>query len=62
MYPLSSIPPAKDPYMPHELPHVAWNPWADVRKRDDVSKLNTSFPFGGLPNKFQVSGFNSLYF
>ncbi|KAF6717374.1 Iduronate 2-sulfatase [Oryzias melastigma] len=37
---------APDPDVPKLLPAVAYNPWTDVRKREDVQKLNVSFPFG----------------
>lgn len=32
---------------------MAWNPWADLRKRDDVKSLNISFPYGPVPKHFQ---------
>lgn len=35
---------------PSSLPTVAWNTWIDVRKRDDISSLNISFPYGNMPN------------
>jgi len=30
------------------LPTVAWNPWTDLREREDVAALNVSFPFGPI--------------
>lgn len=45
---------APDPDVPISLPPVAYNPWTDVRKRDDVQKLNISFPYGPIPDDFQV--------
>lgn len=45
---------APDPDVPKLLPAVAYNPWTDVRKREDVQKLNVSFPFGPIPEDFQV--------
>lgn len=45
-----------DPDVPKLLPPVAYNPWTDVRKRDDVQKLNVSFPYGPIPKDFQVQG------
>lgn len=45
---------APDPDVPKHLPPVAYNPWTDVRKRDDVQKLNVSFPYGPIPPDFQV--------
>lgn len=35
---------------PSLLPTVAWNPWTDVRERDDIAALNISFPFGTMPD------------
>lgn len=35
---------------PSLLPNVAWNPWIDVRRRDDIKALNLSFPFGLMPD------------
>lgn len=32
------------------MPIVAWNPWTDIRQREDIKQLNTSFPFGPIPN------------
>lgn len=32
------------------MPAVAWNPWLDVKNRDDISKLNILFPFGNMPD------------
>lgn len=34
---------------PPQMPTVAWNPWTDIRRRDDMSLLNISFPFGPMP-------------
>uniref|UniRef100_A0A1B6MUH9 Sulfatase N-terminal domain-containing protein n=1 Tax=Graphocephala atropunctata TaxID=36148 RepID=A0A1B6MUH9_9HEMI len=34
------------------LPSVAWNPWTDVRQRDDIASLNISFPFGRIPDEW----------
>jgi hypothetical protein len=30
---------------------VAWNPWTDLREREDVAALNVSFPFGPMPGE-----------
>ena len=40
---------------PPGLPKVAWNPWTDIREREDVANLNVSFPYGPVPLHFQVS-------
>lgn len=39
-------------WRPSALPMVAWNPWTDLREREDVAALNVSFPFGPMPGKF----------
>lgn len=31
------------------MPQVAWQPWTDVRRRDDIKRLNISFPYGAMP-------------
>ncbi|XP_054267443.1 iduronate 2-sulfatase isoform X1 [Macrosteles quadrilineatus] len=37
---------------PGQLPSVAWNPWTDIRKRDDIASLNISFPYGRMPDEW----------
>ncbi|XP_069568306.1 iduronate 2-sulfatase isoform X1 [Brachyistius frenatus] len=54
LYPLDQMTLAPDPDVPKLLPPVAYNPWMDVRKRDDVQKLNISFPYGPIPKDFQL--------
>uniref|UniRef100_A0A3B3CCA6 Iduronate 2-sulfatase n=1 Tax=Oryzias melastigma TaxID=30732 RepID=A0A3B3CCA6_ORYME len=54
LYPLDKMSLAPDPDVPKLLPAVAYNPWTDVRKREDVQKLNVSFPFGPIPIDFQL--------
>ncbi|XP_053284664.1 iduronate 2-sulfatase [Pleuronectes platessa] len=54
LYPLEEMTLAPDPNVPKLLPPVAYNPWTDVRKRDDVQKLNISFPYGPIPKDFQL--------
>ncbi|XP_021262046.1 iduronate 2-sulfatase isoform X2 [Numida meleagris] len=53
LYPLENITLAPDPWVPEKLPPVAYNPWMDIRQRDDVKALNVSFPYGPLPDEFQ---------
>ncbi|NXU49841.1 IDS sulfatase, partial [Turnix velox] len=53
LYPLENITLAPDPWVPKQLPSVAYNPWMDIRQRDDVKALNVSFPYGPLPDDFQ---------
>ena len=54
LYPMSDIHLAPNPTFPLWLPLVAWNPWTDIRERDDVKQLNITFPFGPVPPSFQV--------
>ncbi|XP_028445013.1 iduronate 2-sulfatase isoform X2 [Perca flavescens] len=54
LYPIEQMTLAPDPNVPQLLPPVAYNPWTDVRKRDDVQKLNISFPYGPIPKDFQL--------
>lgn len=39
-------------HVPINLPTVAFNPYNDIRRRDDVQKLNISFPFGPMRPHF----------
>jgi iduronate 2-sulfatase len=42
----------KDNLRPFDIPEVAWNPYNDLRERDDFKSLNVSFPFGPVPSEF----------
>ncbi|XP_077164442.1 iduronate 2-sulfatase [Paroedura picta] len=53
LYPLENITLAPDPDVPKGLPSVAYNPWTDIRHREDVQVLNISFPYGPIPEDFQ---------
>lgn len=47
---------------PSLMPTVAWNPWIDLRKRDDIATLNISFPFGRMPDDMTrkiLQGYNA---
>jgi iduronate 2-sulfatase len=59
--PLSSVGLAPNPHLPLDMPSVAWNPWTDLRERDDVSALNVSFPWGTIPKEFQRKVRQSYY-
>ncbi|NXT92090.1 IDS sulfatase, partial [Anhinga rufa] len=61
LYPLENITLAPDPWVPEKLPSVAYNPWTDIRQRDDVEALNVSFPYGPLPDDFQLQIRQSYY-
>lgn len=49
-HPIENIVPPSNTQRPSLMPVVAWNPWTDVRRRQDVMDLNISFPFGEMPN------------
>ncbi|XP_023718635.1 iduronate 2-sulfatase isoform X3 [Cryptotermes secundus] len=49
LHPLESIHLPSAHWRPSALPTVAWNPWTDLREREDVAALNVSFPFGPMP-------------
>ncbi|XP_068388868.1 iduronate 2-sulfatase isoform X1 [Eschrichtius robustus] len=53
LYPLENITLAPDPQVPAGLPPVAYNPWMDIRRREDVQALNLSVPYGPIPADFQ---------
>ncbi|KAB1253045.1 Iduronate 2-sulfatase [Camelus dromedarius] len=53
LYPLENITLAPDPQVPAGLPPVAYNPWMDIRQREDVQALNLSVPYGPVPADFQ---------
>lgn len=44
-------PPAMS-HKPYGMPNVAWNPYTDLRKRNDVRRLNVTAPFGPIPEWF----------
>lgn len=52
LYPLEKVPFVKNPSYPPNLPSVAWNPWTDIREREDVQALNVDFPYGPVPQNF----------
>ncbi|XP_066504861.1 iduronate 2-sulfatase isoform X2 [Hoplias malabaricus] len=54
LYPIENMTLAPDPDVPKKLPNVAYNPWMDIRKREDVQALNISFPYGPVPKDFQL--------
>ena len=57
LYPLNKIKLAEFRSRPKNMPSVAWNPWLDLRKRDDIHALNLSFPFDKIDDDFQVNIF-----
>lgn len=53
MYPLSEISPAADHHRPKNVSSLAWNPFLDIKRRDDMAGLNIHFPYGGVPRHYQ---------
>ena len=51
---MSKIHFAPNPFYPPWLPEVAWSPWKELRKFDDIAALNISYPFGLVPLDYQV--------
>lgn len=39
----------QQPNKPAGMPMVAWHPWIDVRRRDDIQRLNIPIPMGIMP-------------
>ncbi|XP_046377275.2 iduronate 2-sulfatase-like [Haliotis rufescens] len=61
LYPLNKIQLARHHTFPLRLPLVAWNPWTDLRERDDIQSLNLSFPFGPVTEEYQLLMRQSYY-
>ncbi|OWR44364.1 putative iduronate 2-sulfatase [Danaus plexippus plexippus] len=59
--PISSVNPPRVSSIPKGLPLVSWHPWTDVRRRDDIKKLNLTFPFGIMPPKWTLKIRQSYY-
>ncbi|EDO35341.1 predicted protein [Nematostella vectensis] len=61
LYPLDSIPSVPDPHLPLDLPSVAYEPWSDIREREDISWLNLSFPYEPIPGYYALKIRQSYY-
>lgn len=59
--PMSKVRPPTHPDIPTLLPKVAWHPWTDVRSRDDIQRLNISFPYGIMPHDWTLKIRQSYY-
>ena len=42
MYPLDTIRPANNSYVPKNLPKIEWSDWGELRNYDDIAALNLS--------------------
>ena len=61
MYPIEEIHVAADPLLPFDLPLVAYEPWTDLRWRDDIAALNLSFPYERMPDFYAKRIIQSYY-
>ncbi|TRY69209.1 hypothetical protein TCAL_14234 [Tigriopus californicus] len=61
LHPLEQIPLPKYPEVPPDLPLIAFNPWESLRRRDDIDRLNISFPIGRMPESYQRLIFQYYY-
>ena len=52
LFPLADVPLPRNRHPQVGLPTVAWNPWNDIRRREDVRALNISFPYGPIPDEY----------
>lgn len=52
LYPIEKIHVAADPSRPLDMPPVAYEPWTDLRWRDDIAALNLSFPYARMPDYY----------
>ncbi|CAD0198997.1 unnamed protein product [Chrysodeixis includens] len=59
--PINKVEPPKHPSMPRNMPLVAWHPWSDLRRRDDIARLNISFPLGLMPKDWSLKIRQSYY-
>ncbi|KAJ1530703.1 hypothetical protein ONE63_005567 [Megalurothrips usitatus] len=46
---------------PPNLPTIAWNPWLDMRQRDDIRILNITFPWERMADEWAVKVKQSYY-
>ncbi|KAL7734672.1 hypothetical protein ACLKA6_010969 [Drosophila palustris] len=51
----------KDAVKPPDMPDVAWNPYTDVRSRDDFKHRNISFPYGPI-SELQAAQIRQAYY
>lgn len=61
LYPIEKIHVAADPSLPLDMPPVAYEPWTDIRWRDDIAALNLSFPYDHMPDWYAKKIRQSYY-
>ncbi|XP_021182710.3 iduronate 2-sulfatase [Helicoverpa armigera] len=59
--PIDKVRPPKHPFKSPDIPLVSYHPWTDVRRRDDIARLNISFPFGTMPYEWSLKIRQSYY-
>uniref|UniRef100_A0A2A4K7B3 Sulfatase N-terminal domain-containing protein n=1 Tax=Heliothis virescens TaxID=7102 RepID=A0A2A4K7B3_HELVI len=59
--PIDKVRPPRHPFMSPDIPLVSWHPWTDVRRRDDIARLNISFPLGTMPYEWSLRIRQSYY-
>jgi iduronate 2-sulfatase len=52
LYPFDEVPIATDSFLPLYMPTVAYEPWTDIRSREDIAALNLTFPYGPMPELY----------
>ncbi|XP_022098881.1 iduronate 2-sulfatase-like [Acanthaster planci] len=52
LYPLESVDIAPNAFFSSTQPPVAWNPFMDIRRREDMTALHLPFPYGPVPEKY----------
>ncbi len=61
LYPLESIDIAPNAFYSKTQPPVAWNPFMDIRRREDISALKLPFPYGPVPEEYHYLIRQSYY-
>ena len=61
LYPIEKIHIATDPLRPLDMPSVAYEPWTDIRWRDDIAALNLKFPYARMPDYYAKQIRQSYY-
>ncbi|XP_068701510.1 iduronate 2-sulfatase-like isoform X2 [Montipora foliosa] len=61
LYPMEKIHVAPDPSRPSGMPPVAYEPWTDIRWRDDIAALNLSFPYSRMPDWYAKKIIQNYY-
>lgn len=60
-HPLEKVSRPQPKEKPPSMPVVAWNPWTDLRLREDVAALNLTFPYQPIPGKLKILLYTSNF-